>query len=129
MSSMRSPICRFCRRAPDRSPRPAAGNQASTSGYLNRTAGALQTSLLVAPDRITGAMSAIGPKQTSATALHMSAFGGKADIALGSSPLGFDPREETETWHPRSVVRGHRGWPRLNCVDSETHAITPLMFG
>jgi len=28
------------------------------------------------------AMSAIGPKRTSVCALHMSAFGGKADIAL-----------------------------------------------
>jgi hypothetical protein len=28
-------------------------------------------------------MSAIGPKQTLAGALHMSAFGGKADIAIG----------------------------------------------
>ena len=27
-------------------------------------------------------MSAIGPKQTSASALHMSAFGGKADITF-----------------------------------------------
>jgi hypothetical protein len=27
-------------------------------------------------------MSAIGPKQTCANAVHMSAFGGKADIAL-----------------------------------------------
>ena len=28
-------------------------------------------------------MSAIGPKQTSASALHMSAFGGKADMTQG----------------------------------------------
>ena len=42
-----------------------------------------------------------GPKQTWPSASHMSAFGGKADIALGSSPLGFDPREEAQTWHPR----------------------------
>jgi hypothetical protein len=27
-------------------------------------------------------MSAIGPKRTSASALHMPAFGGKADIAI-----------------------------------------------
>ena len=31
-----------------------------------------------------GAMSAIGPKQTSRSALHMSAFGGRADIQLGA---------------------------------------------
>jgi len=30
-------------------------------------------------------MSAIGPKQTSASALHMSAFGGKADMAYCSA--------------------------------------------
>ena len=32
---------------------------------------------------------AIGPKQTWASAVHMSAFGGKADIALGSSHLAL----------------------------------------
>ena len=33
-------------------------------------------------------MSAIGPKQTSLVALHMSAFGGKADIAaIGHLPV------------------------------------------
>jgi hypothetical protein len=31
-----------------------------------------------------GRMSAIGPKRTSLVAPHMSAFGGKPDIALGS---------------------------------------------
>jgi hypothetical protein len=36
-------------------------------------------------------MSAFGPKQTWAVAPHMSAFGGKADIALGSPHLAFDP--------------------------------------
>jgi hypothetical protein len=32
----------------------------------------------------TGLMSALGPKQTSLAALHMSAFGGKADIVWAS---------------------------------------------
>ena len=32
-------------------------------------------------------MSAIGPKQTSLVAPHMSAFGGKADMAVCGSPL------------------------------------------
>ena len=36
-----------------------------------------------------GGMSAIGTKRTSASAPHMSAFGGKADIALGSSHLAL----------------------------------------
>ena len=34
-----------------------------------------------------GGMSAIGPKQTWASAPHMSAFGGKADISLTLSEL------------------------------------------
>ena len=33
------------------------------------------------------AMSAIGPKQTSLVAPHMSAFGGKADMTLRGNPL------------------------------------------
>jgi hypothetical protein len=32
-------------------------------------------------------MSAIGPKQTWGSALHMSAFGGKADMTLCGNPL------------------------------------------
>jgi hypothetical protein len=32
-------------------------------------------------------MSAFGPKRTSATALHMSAFGGKADMTFAGGPL------------------------------------------
>jgi hypothetical protein len=31
-------------------------------------------------DRVNATMSAIGPKQTSLVALHMSAFGGEADM-------------------------------------------------
>ena len=34
-------------------------------------------------------MSAIGTKQTLASALHMSAFGGKADIAPASRNVGL----------------------------------------
>src|SRR5262245_40726075 len=39
-------------------------------------------------------MSAFGPKRTSLAALHMSAFGGKADIAIAVSCIwpGPDPR-------------------------------------
>ena len=36
-------------------------------------------------------MSAIGTKRTSPSALHMSAFGGKADIASASQNAAFDP--------------------------------------
>src|SRR5262249_1260394 len=36
-------------------------------------------------------MSAIGPKQTSATALHLSAFGGKADMTFAARRSAFDP--------------------------------------
>ena len=34
-----------------------------------------------------GSMSAIGPKQTSGFASHMSAFGGKADMTFCGNPL------------------------------------------
>jgi hypothetical protein len=34
-----------------------------------------------------GRMSAYGPKQTLPRALHMSAFGGKADLTLRGNPL------------------------------------------
>jgi hypothetical protein len=34
-----------------------------------------------------GGMSAIGPKQTKASAPHMSAFGGKADMTVCGNPL------------------------------------------
>jgi hypothetical protein len=60
--------------------------------YLNLVPGALfwfaplQRNRTRSPSRKVGAsassMSAIGPKQTSLVALHMSAFGGKADIAI-----------------------------------------------
>ena len=36
-----------------------------------------------------GAMSAIGPKQTCASALHMSAFGGKGDVKHTSRDFGI----------------------------------------
>ena len=39
-----------------------------------------------------GAMSAIGTKRTSLVALHMSAFGGKADIGFCAAHLAFDPK-------------------------------------
>ena len=44
-------------------------------------------------------MSAIGPKQTWANASHMSAFGGKADMAFCGSPLS------------RSLLGVKRTWP------------------
>src|SRR5262245_50729163 len=43
--------------------------------------------------------SAIGPKQTWASALHMSAFGGKADMSFAGSPLS------------RSLLGVKRTWP------------------
>jgi hypothetical protein len=45
-----------------------------------------------------GAMSAIGPKRTSVIALHMSAFGGKADMTLGGSPLLRSLSGVKRTW-------------------------------
>ena len=37
-------------------------------------------------------MSAFGPKRTSATAPHMSAFGGKADMTFCTAYVGFSNR-------------------------------------
>jgi len=36
-------------------------------------------------------MSAIGPERTFLIALHMSAFGGKADMTTGTWPLSWSP--------------------------------------
>jgi hypothetical protein len=38
---------------------------------------------------MSGTMSAFGPKRTSLVALHMSAFGGKADITLTRANVCF----------------------------------------
>ena len=43
-------------------------------------------------------MSAIGPKQTSLAALHMSAFGGKADIAITTCLLSRSLLGVKRTW-------------------------------
>ena len=48
-----------------------------------------------------GAMSAIGPKQTSLIARHLSAFGGKADTAYcGANVCFFDPKRIYWTTRP-----------------------------
>ena len=43
-------------------------------------------------------MSAIGPKQTSLVALHMSAFGGKADMNFFGNPLSRSLLGAKRTW-------------------------------
>src|SRR5262249_6023088 len=43
-------------------------------------------------------MSAIGPKQTSSFAPHMSAFGGKADMTVCGSPLSRSLLGVKRTW-------------------------------
>ena len=43
-------------------------------------------------------MSAIGPKRTSLVALHMSAFGGKADMAFGGMSLSGSLLGVKRTW-------------------------------
>jgi hypothetical protein len=50
-------------------------------------------------DRVNGEMSAIGPKRTSASAPHMSAFGGKADMTFRGNLLS------------RSLFGIERTWP------------------
>jgi hypothetical protein len=50
-------------------------------------------------------MSAIGPKQTGASAMQMSGFGGKADMGFYSANVCFSPKADMD----RSLVRrlGH----------------------
>src|SRR5262252_933173 len=48
-------------------------------------------------------MSAIGPKQTLPSALHMSAFGGKADMTIGTCPLSWSLSGVKQT----SLVAAH----------------------
>jgi hypothetical protein len=43
-------------------------------------------------------MSAIGPKRTWPSALHMSAFGGKADMTLCGNPLSRSLLGAKRTW-------------------------------
>ena len=45
-----------------------------------------------------GRMSAIGPKRTSDSALHMSAIGGKADMAVCENPLSRSLSGVKRTW-------------------------------
>src|SRR6476620_2626876 len=48
-------------------------------------------------------MSAIGPKRTSLVAPHMSAFGGKADMTIGTCPLSWSLSGVKQT----SLVAAH----------------------
>jgi hypothetical protein len=59
-------------------------------------------------------MSAIGPKRTSVVALHMSAFGGKADTTLCGNPLSRSLLGVKRTWAvalhmSANDPSGHRG--------------------
>jgi putative tryptophan/tyrosine transport system substrate-binding protein len=55
-------------------------------------------------------VSAIGPKRTSVVALHMSAFGGKADMASCNAHVAYDP-ERTSVALNSNFMRSH--WCRL----------------
>ena len=56
-------------------------------------------------------MSAIGTKQTSLVAPHMSAFGGKADIGLCAARFAFDPKR---TWPLPALLLNPIRWPVLS---------------
>jgi hypothetical protein len=61
-------------------------------------------------------MSAIGPKQTWASALHMSAFGGKADMTVCGNSLS------------RSLLGVKRTWvlaPHMSAFDPKRTLATP----
>src|SRR5262249_1988594 len=55
-------------------------------------------------------MSAFGPKQTSASALHMSAFGGKADMTLCGNPLSLKEAREQQTATSEVLQIRSCGW-------------------
>jgi len=79
-------------------------------------------------------MSAFGPKRTSPVAAHMSAFGGKADMAVCGSPLSrslfgetcrfalpmsvYDPKRTSTAPHglPEKLARAHREQIRLTSL-------------
>src|SRR6476646_2167933 len=68
-------------------------------------------------DRLDLTMSAIGPKRTSATAPHMSAIGGKADMTLCGNPLSRSLLGVKRTWLLQRICllltqSGH--WARLS---------------
>jgi hypothetical protein len=67
-------------------------------------------------------MSAIGPKQTWAIAMHMSAFGGKADITfcgMSAFAVAIGGEAEVELRCEMSVVDPKRTWvfPRVGLSD------------
>ena len=64
-----------------------AGHQRENSQSAWRRCAAHATRAGRRGDRIRAAMSAIGPKRTSVSAPHMSAFGGKADMTVCGNPL------------------------------------------
>jgi len=57
-------------------------------------------------------MSAIGPKQTWASALHMSAFGGKADMGCGQAGLALISlrylKPTLHGWSRKSTIKPRR---------------------
>src|SRR5262245_12981957 len=53
-------------------------------------------------------MSAFGPKRTSLAALHMSAFGGKADIAIAVSCIWPGPDPRRALWPAACAARTRR---------------------
>ena len=64
---------------------------------------------------------AIGPKQTWALALHMSAFGGKADmaIALGAEKSASDWEKSTASCAGFTLLDGRRGWLTVSTAESQ----------
>ena len=74
-------------------------------------------------------MSAIGPKQTWASAVHMSAFGGKADIdqAYVLAPQNFTPREHGCTLASRRHWRQAVG--RALVDGGELEQVSAVAFG
>ena len=61
-------------------------------------------------------MSAIGTKRTSLVALHMSAFGGKADMPFCSAMSAYDPKRTLGLQNCDSSYRQLGGTQRQLCT-------------
>jgi hypothetical protein len=70
-----------------------------------------------------GVMSAFGPKRTSLVALHMSAFGGKADMTLCGNPLLRSLLGIKRTWRFAAHMSAYD--PKRTSVGSKARSLFP----
>jgi len=77
-------------------------------------------------------MSAFGPKQTSASALHMSAFGGKADMSRCIANVEADialARAHLDLWANNTVAKStYVTWVTFEAMKFLYHAVVRRSF-